>query len=122
MRPRALLPGLFAVLLLAAAPAGAKPARNAYVRHDLVSDQAGQADRTDPDLVNAWGLAALPTSPWWIADNGTDMASVFDATGAPFPAPPASPLAPDVKSAPTGAVANPGTGFTVSNGSASGAA
>jgi uncharacterized protein (TIGR03118 family) len=119
MRPRALLPGLFAVLLLTTAPAGAKPARNAYVRHDLVSDQAGKADRTDPDLVNAWGLAALPTSPWWIADNGTDMASVLDATGAPFPAPPASPLAPEVKSAPTGVVANPGSGFMVSNGGTS---
>ena len=25
----------------------------------------------DPNLVNAWGLTASGTSPWWSADNGT---------------------------------------------------
>lgn len=123
MRHTVSLPALIAVLCLATAvPAGAKSTRNAYVVHNLVSDQAGRADHTDPDLVNAWGLAALPTGPWWIADNGTDMATVRDATGAAFPPPPATPLAVQVKSEPTGAVANPGSGFVVSNGTVSDAA
>jgi uncharacterized protein (TIGR03118 family) len=123
MRRPVVLSVLAAVICLAVAvPSGAKPAKNAYVVHGLVSDQAGRADRTDPNLVNAWGLAALPTGPWWIADNGSDKATVVDATGAPFPPPPATPLVVDVKSAPTGQVANPGSSFVVSDGMASGAA
>src|SRR5204863_141232 len=107
-----------------ASPAGAKskPAKNAYVVHNLVADQSGRADQTDPNVVNAWGLAALPTGPWWLADNGTDTATVVDASGAPFPPPPATPLAVQVNSAPTGEVANAGSGFVVSNGVASDAA
>src|SRR5213596_3217729 len=120
MRPRASFPVLIAVLCLAAAaPAGGKATRNAYVVHNLVSDQAGRADHTDSNLVNAWGLAALPTGPWWIADNGSDNATVYDATGAAFPPAPAPALVVDVKSGPTGEVANPGSGFMVSNGTTS---
>src|SRR5262249_31449554 len=61
---------------LGAAPAGAHT--TAYRQINLVSDQAGKAPLTDPDLVNAWGLAASPGtnaqpgSPVWVADNGTD--------------------------------------------------
>ena len=33
-----------------------------YTRTDLVSNQPGVAPTTDPHLVNAWGLVALPTS------------------------------------------------------------
>src|SRR5436190_22190507 len=125
MRYAVSVPVLVAVLCLAvASPAGAKskPAKNAYVVHNLVADQSGRADQTDPNVVNAWGLAALPTGPWWIADNGTDTATVVDASGAPFPPPPATPLAVQVNSAPTGEVANAGSGFVVSNGVASDAA
>src|SRR5205823_7744979 len=76
--------------------------RNDFVVHNLVSDQAGRADHVDPNLVNAWGLAALPTSPWWVADNGADVATVYDATGAAFPA--GSPLVVKVPKSPTGLV------------------
>jgi uncharacterized protein (TIGR03118 family) len=112
------------VLCLAGAvpAAGAKSAPNAYAVHNLVSDQAGRADQTDANVVNAWGLAALPTGPWWITDNATDTATVRDATGAAFPPPPASPLVVQVKSGPTGEVANSGSGFVVSDGMVSGAA
>src|SRR6266481_5336683 len=34
-----------------------------YQRTDLVSNQPGVAPNTDPHLVNAWGLVALPTRP-----------------------------------------------------------
>jgi uncharacterized protein (TIGR03118 family) len=37
---------------------------------------------TDPDLVNGWGLSRGPTTPWWVADNGTDRSTLYDATGA----------------------------------------
>ena len=82
-----------AVLVIAAvavgaasvASAAAKDQKNVYVVHKLVSDQAGVADQVDVNLVNAWGLAAGPTSPWWVADNGTDVATVYHADGSAVP-------------------------------------
>ena len=54
-----------------------------YQRTDLVSNQPGIAPVTDPNLVNAWGLVALATSPWWVSDNGTGDSSLFNAMGQP---------------------------------------
>src|SRR5467141_4883862 len=54
-----------------------------YQRTDLVSNQPGVAPFTDPNLVNAWGLVALPTSPWWVSDNGTGDSSLYNAMGQP---------------------------------------
>ena len=54
-----------------------------YNRTDLVSNQPGVAPTTDPNLVNAWGLVALPTSPWWTSDNGTGDSSLYNAAGQP---------------------------------------
>jgi len=112
---------LAALVVAASLVAVASSARtNAYVVHKLVSDVSGAAAHTDSNLVNAWGLAALPAGPWWAADNGTDVATVYDASGDPFPL--ASPLVVQVASAPTGEVANTGSNFVVGSGSASGPA
>jgi uncharacterized protein (TIGR03118 family) len=90
----------------------------------LVSDQpdAG-ATTTDPNLVNAWGLAFNPAGPIWVADNGTGLATVYTAEGqivplvVTIPTPPVvvattpgAPTAPS-HSAPTGAVFNSTNGF-----------
>src|SRR6266542_4427905 len=92
---------------LASVPASAAPA-NAYIVHDLVSDGAHPADMTDPNLVNAWGLVAGPTSPWWVADNGADLSTLYNAVGAKIP------LEVTVAGAPTGTVFNAdGTQFLV---------
>ena len=40
------------------------------------------AAATDPNLVNPWGLAASPTSPWWVNDNGTGLSTLYNGTGA----------------------------------------
>jgi uncharacterized protein (TIGR03118 family) len=110
--------GLLAVTCAAAAfAAGARAtSANTYAVHNLVSDQAGVADRTDPNLVNAWGLTSLPTSPWWVADNGTDVATIYQADGTPRS------LVVQVESAPTGAVSNTGSSFIVTEGANSGPA
>src|SRR5437016_9562293 len=85
-----------------------------YEQHNLVSDGAVPADLVDPALVNAWGLVASATSPWWIADNGADVSTLYNGnTGAKLA------LTVGVPSAPTGVVFNGGTGFAVSNGTAS---
>src|SRR5262249_10494519 len=47
------------------------------------------ANMRDPDLVNAWGLAASPGtnaspgSPLWVADNGSDKATLYAAGSTP---------------------------------------
>ena len=91
---------------------------NRYTVHNLVSDQAGKADHTDPNLVNSWGIAASSTSPWWVNDNGTDVATLYNGDGVPQFQP--NPLVVSVAGGPTGIVFNGGTGFTVSDGSDSG--
>ena len=98
-----------AAVLAAATPAAE---RNAYVLHNLVSDGSAPADHTDPNLVNAWGLTSLPGSPWWVADNGTDVSTLYNADGTPRP------LVVSVPNAPTGAVSNTGSSFVVGSGPA----
>jgi len=44
---------------------------------NLVSDQAGVALITDPDLKNAWGISMSPTSPFWVANNETGTATLY---------------------------------------------
>lgn len=95
-------------LLLVAAPALAKTAPNSYTVHPLVSDVATWAPVFDANLVNGWGIAAGPTTPWWVSDNGTDKSTLYDGTGAPRP------LVVDVVAAPTGVVFNGTTKFIVS--------
>jgi uncharacterized protein (TIGR03118 family) len=75
----------------------------------LVSDKPGVAAQTDPNLVNAWGLVAGPTSPWWVANNGTDTSTLYDGAGTPLP------LIVNVAGAPTGTVFNGGSGFLVTH-------
>jgi uncharacterized protein (TIGR03118 family) len=75
--------GALAAGALGAAPAGAAAHGSAYRQINLVSDQAGKANLPDSDLVNAWGLAASPGtnaspgSPLWVADNGSDVATLY---------------------------------------------
>jgi uncharacterized protein (TIGR03118 family) len=76
------------------------------------------------NLVNAWGLVAGPMTPWWVADNGTGLSTLYNAAGDPqslvvtIPAPQGDPD----PSKPTGAVFNGTTDFVVSDGTNSGPA
>jgi len=95
----------------------ASPSSRFYAQHNLVSDGAVSADHMDAALVNAWGLVASATSPWWVADNGTDSSTLYNGnTGATLA------LRVGVASAPTGVVFNGGASFVVTNGAASGPA
>jgi uncharacterized protein (TIGR03118 family) len=89
---------------------------------NLVSDVPGAAPLTDPDLVNPWGLAALPTSPLWSANNGSDVATLYSVAPAATTAakvPTVRVTFPDTPELPTGQVANNGTGFVNTVGAAS---
>jgi uncharacterized protein (TIGR03118 family) len=53
---------------------------NAYIQHNLIADTPGNADVTDPNLVNPWGISETATSPFWISDNGTGLATVYSTS------------------------------------------
>jgi uncharacterized protein (TIGR03118 family) len=72
---------------------------------NLVSDQAGAAT-TDPNLVNAWGIAFNPAGSVWVADNGTGRATVYDGNGARLPVVVTIPAPGGGTSEPTGQVFN----------------
>jgi uncharacterized protein (TIGR03118 family) len=120
----ALALGVMAALLALApaTPAAASHPRNAYHQTNLVSDLPGLAQLTDPDLVNPWGLAAGPTTPAWVADNGTDKATIYPGFVNGSPIQKAGLVVNIPGGAPTGQVFNPTTGFVVHDGAASGAA
>jgi uncharacterized protein (TIGR03118 family) len=52
-----------------------------YQIKSLVSNQVGQAKQDDPLLVNAWGLARSPGSPFWISDNGSGWSTLYTGAG-----------------------------------------
>jgi uncharacterized protein (TIGR03118 family) len=78
----------------------------AFRLHRLVSD------RTDPQLVNSWGLAASPGGPWWVSNEARGTSTVYAADGAK------QALAVTVAGGPTGVVFNGGKGFAVRGGGA----
>ena len=86
-----------------------------YVQTNLVSDVPGVAAKTDSDLVNAWGMSRTATSPWWVSDNGTGLATLYNSAGVKQSlkvtiAPPPGGADP---ATPTGQVNNGTTGFVV---------
>jgi len=104
---------LFATLPLQAAE------ENSYTVDALVSDQPGVALFQDTNLVNAWGLAASATSPWWVADNETSVSTLYNGnTGQPQ----ALVVSVGTNSGPTGVVFNGSPGFVVMQGGVSGPA
>jgi len=73
-----------AAMAVLSLPAAAAP-DNSYSAHPLVSNVPGAAPNTDPNLVNGWGLTAGPATPWWVADNGTNLSTLYRADGSTVP-------------------------------------
>ena len=89
-----------------------------YSETNLVSNIPGMAAFTDPNLVNPWGIALGPTSPFWVSDNGTGLLTLYNSAGMPQPlvvtVPP--PLGSTGASTPTGQVFNGTQDFQVASG------
>jgi uncharacterized protein (TIGR03118 family) len=91
---------------------------------NLVSDIPGLAASNPPDasLLNPWGLAYGPTSPFWVSDNNAGVSTLYTGTGfkIPLTANPSmgvnipSPDGNPTGGTPTGIVFNGGSGFVVS--------
>src|SRR5437016_8746111 len=68
----------------------------------------------NPDLKNPWGISHSATSPFWLSDNGTGLATLYNGAGTKQAlvvtiAPPLSPPPGFTDSSPTGQVHNPVT-------------
>jgi hypothetical protein len=53
-----------------------------YTQTNLVSNTAGVAPVTDPQLINPWGLSRGSGSPWWVSDNATGFGTLYNGAGA----------------------------------------
>jgi uncharacterized protein (TIGR03118 family) len=97
------------------------PAGATYAVHLLVSDGAVPADHIDPNLKNPWGIAfnglgpVAPFGPAWVADNGTDLSTLYDGQGRAEPLLPkvAIPAGSRGEASPTGIVYNPTFDFAM---------
>ena len=107
---------LFALLPLCLGAFASHAGAQQYLQTNLTSDQTGVATNTDTHLVNSWGLSRGTTTPWWISDNGTGLATLYDGAGVarslvvtiPTGDPNLSPTG-----TPTGTVVNTGSGFAL---------
>src|SRR5689334_12233474 len=78
------------MLLLAVAFAGTlfsalTPLSAQYKQTNLIANEAGHAIHTDPHLINGWGLAFFRHGPFYVADSGTGVATVYGPHGRPMP-------------------------------------
>jgi len=105
---------LAAVALVLAAVAGAAAAAggNSFTVTPLVSNNGVTGTTPDTNLVNAWGLVAGPATPWWVADNGTGVSTLYTGAGAKLA------RVVTVGDDPTGVVFNGTTGFAIKGGNA----
>jgi uncharacterized protein (TIGR03118 family) len=87
--------------------------QSSYQQINLVSDQAGHAQVTDPNLVNPWGMSASPVSPLWVSDNGTDVTTLYSGGIHGGPQTINSLVVSLPGGAPTGQVFNTSTDFVV---------
>jgi uncharacterized protein (TIGR03118 family) len=109
--------------------AGPNHGRGFYIVKNLVSDVPGVAPRTDPNLVNARGVAAGDDTAIWVNDNGTGVSTIYNGNGTALSLVVTIPGAPGSTdaSAPTGMVYNElaeedATAFVVTSGDHSGPA
>ena len=115
IRITALLAGLILITCFYACLKGHDiPGRETNVDQvNLVSDTAGYgAARIDTNLLNAWGIAAVPGGPLWISANHKGVSVIYDKMGKALRAPVTIPsIAPGGTGAPTGVIFNSTTDF-----------
>jgi hypothetical protein len=57
-----------------------------YTATNLVSDtKLYNPLNIDPNLIDGWGLAALPDSPWWLSAQNTSTSPLYKANGSILP-------------------------------------
>jgi uncharacterized protein (TIGR03118 family) len=92
-----------------------------FIETDLVANKSPLIDsngishtpaHVDANLLNAWGITASSTSPFWVSDNNAGVSTLYNAAGVArtlvvsIPAPTIPPTPLNNKGAPTGVVFN----------------
>lgn len=88
----------------------------------LVSDGVVPAAHTDANLKNPWGVAFNPKGFAWVADNDTNVATLYDGNGVPQSLVVTIPSGKNGSASPTGIVFNGTQSFTVTENGKSGVA
>ncbi|MGU7779324.1 TIGR03118 family protein [Burkholderia sp. PU8-34] len=88
----------------------------------LVSDGKLPAAHVDANLLNPWGIAFNPKGFAWVADNGTQHATLYDGNGVPQSLVVTIPAGSTGAANPTGIVFNGTTDFVVTQNAKSGPA
>jgi uncharacterized protein (TIGR03118 family) len=107
-------------IVLLVSPGGVCRAQVAFQQTNLVSSVSGLAPVTDGNLKNPWGVSFSSSGPFWVSNQVTKIATVYDGAGAPFPV--GSPLLVTIPtlggspSGPTGLVSNPTSDFQLTPG------
>src|ERR1700689_2726817 len=109
---------LFGLLISFAIPSGLWAQQSGYFQTNLVSNTAGVATTTDPQLLNPWGISILPGQDFWIANNNSGTSTLYDQNGnkdtalvVTIPGATKNPNGNCNHGCPTGNVANSGGGF-----------
>jgi uncharacterized protein (TIGR03118 family) len=98
------------------------PTPSSFTATALVSDGAVAAAHVDGNLKNPWGVAFNPNGFAWVADNGTNVATLYDGNGVPQSLIVAIPSGKNGTASPTGIVFNGTQSFTVTENGKSGLA
>ena len=111
--------GLLAVSLTSAGLLADTASAQQYQQTNLVSNTSQSGVVTvDPNLVNPWGIARSSAGPWWVADEGKGVSTIYNNSGKP--APPVLVTVPSAGQAPagspTGVVFNGSSDFAVETG------
>ncbi len=53
-----------------------------YEMVPLISNLPNVAPNTDPNLINPWGMFFTPSGNFWVADNGSDLSTLYQPDGA----------------------------------------
>jgi uncharacterized protein (TIGR03118 family) len=69
------------LLMTLAIPSGLFAQQAGYSQTNLVSNTAGVANTTDPELLNPWGISILPGQEFWIANNNSGTSTLYDNQG-----------------------------------------
>src|SRR4029078_9711672 len=104
------------ILVTASSTANVAGPSQFYLQHNLISDGFVPADITHSNVVNAWGLVSGPTTPWWIANNGTGTTTLYNVATGSIVTDFIVPGDDGDQGNPTGVVFNGGSGFVVNNG------
>src|SRR5580692_10780281 len=97
------------------------PPAPGFVDTALVSNAVGVVATTtiiDANLQNPWGIAFMPGAPFWIADNNSNLTTLYDGSGAIQPGVFPIPAGSQAQANPTGEVYNGTGGFLIGGQSA----